>query len=344
MQIKRFEAKSIREALQQVRETMGPEALILSTKPVKKSSFPFELSRRSSIEVIAAIDRPAETPPLRPPSPVSLSKPRDEEGKGGAEEDAIIQKVLSTGLCPEVVHGVVKEIQASRKELSGWTLAETYRGLLRWKLMEKVEVTGPSFDGPQIWSFIGPTGVGKTTTLVKLAAHFRLRASKKVSLISIDTYRVGAVEQLKAYSQILGVPLEIALNREDLKQAIEKNRHQDFVLIDTAGRSPKHKSQLEELKDFLTIHPHIENHLVLSATTKDEDLEQAADRFGILPIRSCIFSKIDETDEYAPMLNQLVRHGRPLSYLTCGQRVPEDIELATKAKVANLVLDQIQWN
>jgi flagellar biosynthesis protein FlhF len=119
---------------------------------------------------------------------------------------------------------------------------------------------------------------------------------------------------------------------------------QDLLLIDTAGRSPNHQGHLEELRDFLTVHPSIENHLILSATTKDRDLDQIVQRFSLLPLKSYLFTKIDETEEYAPILNQILRYKKPLSYLTNGQRVPEDIELATKAKVANLVLQQIQWN
>ena len=178
-----------------------------------------------------------------------------------------------------------------------------------------------------------------------LAAHFGGKVPSKITRITIDTYRIGAVEQLRTYAQILRMPLEIALHREDLKQIIERNRHQDLLLIDTAGRSPNHPNSLEELRDFLTVHPRIENHLLLSATTKDSDLERTARLFSsLLPIKSYIFTKIDETDAYASLFNELHRSKRPLSYLTTGQRVPEDIELATKVRMANLVLSQIQWN
>jgi flagellar biosynthesis protein FlhF len=344
MQIKRFESENIQDALRQVREALGPEAIILSTKTIKKSFSPYDLGKRSSVEVVAATDRfagptgtvsPSSVPPRLPPAPVK------EEPQG---EDAMIQRILSSGLSSEFVRGLAKEIQRTRKELPGWSLSETYRGLLRWKVMEEVEVTGPSFRGPQIWSFIGPTGVGKTTTLVKLAAHFHLRVTQKISLVSIDTYRIGAVEQLRTYAQILNIPLEVAHRPEELGQILERHRHQDLLLIDTAGRSPNQKASFEELRDFLTVDPRIENHLVLSATTKDRDLERMVTSYALLPIKSYIFSKIDETEEYVPLLNQLVRHRKPLSYLTCGQRVPEDLELATKVRVANLVLNQIQWN
>ena len=346
MQIKRFEAKDIQEAIKQVKEVMGPEAIILSTKTVKKPPFRFGLSNRSSVEVVAAIDQPTDpTSGSLPEFPSSTTPQRLREKEGGwVEADTLTQRILSTGLCPKFIEGLGEEIRNLRKEVSDWNLSETYRVLLRWKLMESVEVLSSSFDGTKIWSFIGPTGVGKTTTMVKLAAHFRLRWNKKITLITIDTYRIGAIEQLKTYAQILRIPLEIALHRKELEQIIEKNMQQDLLLIDTAGRSPNHQGHLEELRDFLTVHPSIENHLILSATTKDRDLDQIVQRFSLLPLKSYLFTKIDETEEYAPILNQILRYKKPLSYLTNGQRVPEDIELATKAKVANLVLQQIQWN
>ncbi len=343
MQIKRFEARNVHEALKQVKEAMGPDALILSTKKVKKSSFPFEFSRRSWVEVVAAIDRRTD-PGAESGQPCFPPSKRENLREKKGEEEAIIQRILSTGLCPEFVYNLFEQISTLREEVPSQTLSEAYRNSLRRKLMEKIDVTGPSSVDPKIWSFIGPTGVGKTTTLVKLAAHFRLNFAKKITLITLDTYRIGAVEQLRSYAQILGVPLEIAMDSEELKQIIERNRDQDIVLIDTAGRSPNQPSHLDELKGLLTVHPRIENHLVLSATTKEKDLIRIVERFSLLPIASYIFSKVDETEEYAPMLNQLMRDRRPLSYLTCGQRVPEDVELATKGKVADLVLNQIQWN
>jgi flagellar biosynthesis protein FlhF len=342
MQIRRFEARDIQEALRQVKEEMGPEAIILSTKTVKNPIRRLGFSHPSLVEVVAAIDpAPGSTSLLPTPSIPQPVRGKEEERK---KEDVFIRNLLSTGLYPEFVYGLAEEIQTIQRELPTGSLLEAYRGFLRWKLMESVEVTRPSFDGTKIWSFIGPTGVGKTTTLVKLAAHFSLKVTPKITLITIDTYRIGAIEQLRTYAQILGLPLEIALHPEELQQIIERNMHQDLLLIDTAGRSPNHIGQLEELKGFLTVHSRIENHLILSATTKDGDLDQIVQRFRLLPITSYIFTKIDETDQYAPIFNQLIRYKRPLSYLTKGQNVPEDIELATKGRVANLVLNAIPWN
>jgi len=346
MQIKRFEAQDIQEALRQVKQALGPEAIILSTKTIRTPPDPLRRGRASRVEVVAASDLRAEGSPKNFASPRS-SPPLRSCRKGSlrpSPEDPLLQRILSMGLSPEFVSGLVEEIRALKKETGGWRTPETLRSYLRWKLMEAVEVTGSELKGTKIWAFIGPTGVGKTTTLAKLAAHFSLQLNKRITLITIDTYRIGAVEQLKTYARILRLPLEIASGREELNQVIQKNSHQDLLLIDTAGRNPFQASQLEELKHFLSGDQRIENHLVLSATTKEADLAQIVQRFSLLPIRSYIFTKIDETEEYTSLFNQLVRDKRPLSFLTNGQKVPEDIELASKGRVANLVLDQIPWN
>lgn len=318
----------MQQALRQVKETLGPEAVILSTKTLK---YP---SHKPGIEVIAAIDRQLDSPVL--PSP--------EKNEELRMEDRLIQRMLSSGLPPELVHSLDRDAKALHEEFHHWNRLETYRGLLRSKVMENVEVLGPNLDGSEVWSFVGPTGVGKTTTLVKLAAHFSLKVTSRITLITIDTYRIGAVEQLRTYAEILHLPLEVALHPQDLREIVERNRNQDLLLIDTAGRSPNDTGSIEELRDFLTAHPRIENHLLLSATMKDQDLEKTVRRFGILPIKSYIFTKLDETEAFVPLFNQLARFKRPLSYLTKGQKVPEDIEPATKVGMANLVLNQIEWN
>ena len=187
-------------------------------------------------------------------------------------------------------------------------------------------------------------GVDIDQQMANLAAHFSLRQAQKITLVTIDTYRIGAVDQLKTYARILGLPLEIATGREEFQEILWSNRDRDWVLVDTAGRNPYSQEQLEELKGILSADPRVQNHLVLSATTKDLDLAQVVERFSLLPIRSYIFTKLDETDEYTSLFNQLLRFKRPLSYLTSGQKVPEDIELASKGKVASLVLNRIPWN
>lgn len=346
MQIKQYVARNIQEALKKVKEEMGPEAIILSTKKMKPTGSGSNVYSPPMVEVVAAIDQPSPASsgfngwtPLA--WPAAAERGRE---PGESEEEGFIRRILSAGLSPDFVRGLSEEIRTLRRELSAKHSIEAYRGLLSWRLMESMEVSEFSFKGPRIWSFIGPTGVGKTTTLVKLAAHFRLRGTDRITLITTDTYRIGAVEQLKQYAHILRLPLEVAYQPEELKQIIERHQGQDLLLIDTAGRSPRHAKSMEELRDFLAVHPKIENHLLLSAGTKDNDLAWIVERFRLLPISSYIFTKTDETTQYVPLFNQLMRFKRPLSYLTNGQSVPEDIEAATKPKVAHMVLSAIAWN
>ena len=342
MQIKRFEAQDMQGALRQVKEAMGSEAIILSTKTVKKPGDRFRTAKPSVVEVVAATEGPVAEP-AKPGGRTAALPPSKSPVKKGSG-DPFLEGILSTGLSPEFVGGLAEELKAGGPDAPPGTTPENSQNYLRRKLMEAVEVTGPDLSGNKIWAFVGPTGVGKTTTLAKLAAHFSLRFNKRITLITIDTYRIGAIDQLKTYARILRLPLEIAPGREELQEILQRNSHQDLLLIDTAGRNPYQPGQLEELKNFLTVDPRVESQLVLSATTKDFDLAQIVQRFSLLPIRSYIFTKIDETEEYISLFNQLFRYKRPLSYLTNGQRVPEDIELATKGRVASLVLNRIRWN
>lgn len=337
MQIKRFEGKDMKEVLHRVRDEFGPEAVILSTKRLGPYLDKFKILPSNSIEVIAAVDR-GEKNQTESLSSSSSYQPHD------WEEDVFIRRLLSLGLHRDFVNSFIEEIKYSKKDVSEYNMMEVYKGFLRWKMMESIETLSPKFDRTKIWSFIGPTGVGKTTTLVKLAAKLSLTVTSKITLITIDTYRIGAIEQLKIYTDILRLPLEVAHNPEDLRKIIKRWDTQDLIMIDTPGRSPNHTKQIEELRDFLNIYPTIENHLVLSITTKDKDLDRIVERFNILPIKSFIFTKIDETDHFIPMFNQLFRHKRPITYMTNGQRVPEDIELATKSKVVNLIINSIPWN
>ena len=186
-------------------------------------------------------------------------------------------------------------------------------------------------------ALVGPTGVGKTTTIAKLAAHYALVEQKKVALLTIDTYRIAAVEQLKTYSQIMDIPIFVAHEAGEIVGILEQCRDYDLLLVDTAGRSPNNTTQIMELKPMLETLG-CETHLVLSASTKEEDLYETAKRFSMTRIDRLIFSKIDETSTYGTLFNISDRTGIPLTYLTNGQRVPEDILVATGEAVSNLIL------
>jgi len=190
----------------------------------------------------------------------------------------------------------------------------------------------------KVLAFIGPTGVGKTTTIAKLAAQFALFQRKKVSIITIDTYRIGAVEQLKTYGDIIGVSVEVVMTPAELKEAVNKNSDKDVILIDTSGRSYKNAMQLRTLKGFLEKIPQGEVYLVLSCSTKERDLVHNVEKFGLLGFTRFIFTKTDETDSLGTILNFALELKIPVEYITNGQNVPDDIKVMNPEELAGMVL------
>ena len=195
--------------------------------------------------------------------------------------------------------------------------------------------------GVRIVALLGTTGVGKTTTLAKVAAKFVLEQKTDVALITADTYRISAVEQLKTYSDILELPLEIVYNPAELTASIERHRDKDLILIDTAGRSQHNDYQMRELEEFLRVNPRIEKHLVISATTKFTDAKHIMNKFEQVEPDKIIFTKIDETASLGMIINLLHDKKYSLSYITTGQSVPDDIDRASSDVLANLLLKKV---
>ncbi|MGE5381132.1 MAG: flagellar biosynthesis protein FlhF [Methylocystaceae bacterium] len=187
---------------------------------------------------------------------------------------------------------------------------------------------------------IGPTGVGKTTTIAKLAANYGLLEGKKVALVTVDTYRIAAVEQLKTYAEIIGIPCEVVFNPADIVKALDKHSHRDVVLIDTAGRSPRNEEQIAELTEFIKEGNPDEIILVLSATTRSEDILEIYNRFNIFRVDKIIFTKLDETSKYGNILNAVHKTRTPLAYVTNGQNVPDDIRVPDVAELARVILGE----
>ncbi len=195
--------------------------------------------------------------------------------------------------------------------------------------------------GVRIAALLGTTGVGKTTTLAKIAAKFVLEQRTNVALITADTYRISAVEQLKTYSDILELPLEIVYNPAELAAAIERHRDKELILIDTAGRSQHNDYQLRELEEFLRVNPRIEKHLVISSTTKFTDAKHIIQKFSQVEPDRIIFTKTDETGSLGMIINLLRDNTYSLSYVTTGQSVPDDIERANSDVLANLLFKKV---
>jgi flagellar biosynthesis protein FlhF len=186
-------------------------------------------------------------------------------------------------------------------------------------------------------ALVGPTGVGKTTTIAKLAATFSIVDKKSVALITADTYRVAAVEQLKTYGEIIGITVDVVYTPGELQEAVSKHTDKDLILIDTAGRSHKNSEQMSELKNFLDVSEPTDIFLVLSATTRYQDMIEIANSYSDIPVSRMIFTKLDETSTFGAILNIISKTQKCLSYVTVGQNVPEDIEIADPIKIAKMI-------
>ena len=209
-------------------------------------------------------------------------------------------------------------------------------------LMKIVKVTGGLRVEPgrqRIMALVGPTGVGKTTTVAKLASEQLLKFRQKVGLITIDTFRIAAVEQLKVYAKIMGVPIAVVSGREDLGRAIREFSDRDMVFIDTGGRSQRDALQMSEIYQIFGSDSPIETYLTLAVTTKDTDQSEITRRFGQIPLTGVVYTKLDESTTFGSIFNHSIRFKTPVAYLTTGQKVPEDIEVATKERLVDLLLN-----
>jgi flagellar biosynthesis protein FlhF len=218
---------------------------------------------------------------------------------------------------------------------------ERIRVALREALASWVPVAPPILavrGSRRVVALVGPTGVGKTTTVAKLAANFKLAQGFRPGLVTVDTYRIAAVEQLRTYAEIIDLPLAVANAPSEMPRAIDELGDVDIVLIDTAGRSPRDEVKIRELADFLAAARPDEVHLVLSAVSGERSLRAAVERFAIVHADRLIFTKLDEADGLGSVLSVLGHADRPVSYLTTGQAVPDDIEPADRARLARLIL------
>ena len=253
------------------------------------------------------------------------------------EDSPLAQELVKSGVSTELIRKILDTLNTLPMEGGNQTvksrLGETLGRLIKFAGTLKLRK-----NSPRIIALVGPTGVGKTTTTAKLAAMYALNRGNKVALITMDIFRVGAVEQLKTYSRIMGIPLEVASTPKELEKAVEKHSACDLIFIDTAGRSHKDKEKLDEMKHFLENKIPIEVYLCLSATTKDRELEEILSRFSIFQVSKVVFTKIDESESFGNMVNLLMKDNLQIAYFTTGQRVPEDIEVATSAKLADMIL------
>jgi flagellar biosynthesis protein FlhF len=433
MQIKRYRGTDMQEALHKVKQELGTDAIILSTRQVRGASGKFGLFGKPMLEVTAARDvegiaegNGGVPDPLAPPAtrlsrlqaflkgktPVErsenvfmrqimaknrietrqlltplqddiqelkdilhavgdahraslreegdLHQMRAEMGEmrqmlnqltaqsAGLREAnypenlvVLYQQMIFNGLEDKFARRLVEEALKNipAKEMEDFAYVKIF---LARMLMKIVRVTGgirPEPQGQRIVALIGPTGVGKTTTVAKLASEQLIKHKRRVALITVDTFRIAAAEQLKVYARIMGVPIAVVNGKAELRQALESNAACEAIFIDTGGRSQRDELQMSELRKLFGGEERIEIALTLSATTKDSDQTDITRRFGELPVHSVLFTKLDESTTFGSLFNHSIRFKTPIGYLATGQKVPEDIEVASKERLVDLLLD-----
>ncbi len=253
----------------------------------------------------------------------------------------LIENQVAAELASEILQNLQREIRPEHLASQ-----EFVREKIAQQLEKYLPVAGPiartKLVGPHVVALVGPTGVGKTTTIAKLAANLKLREKRRVGLITIDTYRIAAIDQLKKYADIIGSPLRVVNTPEELREAVDALQDYEYVLIDTAGRSPNDTLKINELRAFLQAAVPDEVHLVLSSTASQSCVELAVNRFSDVGVDKIIFTKLDEAAHVGVVLNVVRKINKGLSYVTTGQDVPDDIEVGQGRRLAQMILGSQQ--
>ena len=385
MQIKRFEAKNMTTALRLIKDELGPDAVILSARSLRKGKGIFGSMKYAGVEVSAAIDnqrlpmgnkislgrrsidpnrgrsrlkeayRVKKKEVIRPtgyPEQNPTDRQRyDSEKKSNSRIknkalSSLYQLILTQEVDRSIAAEIIEEIKrtpAPLGKIDGWDLKSHCTSIL--------EEMGVMIDGDvfaagnaRIAAFIGCTGVGKTTTVAKLAAVQSRRYKKRVALITLDNYGIAAKKQLKTYAQIIGIPLETPVNIAELKRSIKKHKDKELIIIDTPGINPHNQELIQDLKGQFAKLSNLQTHLVLSATTKEKDLIATTEAFKEMNIHRLLFTKIDESCTYGNIVNLLIRTNIPLSFLCGGRKVPDDIEAGSTKKLVALLFKSQSGN
>lgn len=377
MKIKRYIASNQQEALIKVKMDLGSEAVILSTRKIRQKGIKW-LFGKPMVEVVAAVEEKQEVPAmpfaLQPKQKLSqqvqqsdiekrlsgmeemikklcqqvekkYTHENTQEADGQEQKTAIkvfYENLLNNDVEEEFAKKAVDIVESKIGSSTGFNECISILTNLISTTFGKSKPIKLREDGqPTVVAFVGPTGVGKTTTLAKIAADFTLNARKKVGLITADTYRIAAVEQLKTYADILGIPVCVVYSPEDVSHALEELKDKDLILIDTAGRSHKNKEQIDELKNFLDAFKPDEVYLVLSAASSYKSCCEIIDVYNFINDYKLIFTKTDEAASLGVILNVKLKSKKTLAYITMGQNVPDDIEMFNPDKIAKMLIGRL---
>lgn len=365
MEIKTFRAKTMQQALDLVRREMGPEATVLHTRELN-SNLLGRMLRGRQYEIAASSElrvptRLAQMSSLELDYTTRYRHDFQQQEDGLQELHALAEQLRHDShheekQLPETLFDVYTDlVECDIEESISQEFVErlrhepgldprdtaAFRTELTRILEDELHVAGPieaSSDQCRIVALVGPTGVGKTTTIAKLAANYRLRENKRVGLITVDTYRIAAVEQLRTYAEIIDLPMEVVSTPREMREAKARMSDLDLVLMDTAGRSPRDEVRIQELKSMLAEAAPDEVHLVLSAVGGARSLANTAERFAAVGSTALIITKLDEATALGNLVTLTRSCGLPVSYLTDGQNVPDDIQVAHSRTLAELIL------
>ncbi|UOQ93237.1 flagellar biosynthesis protein FlhF [Halobacillus shinanisalinarum] len=361
MKVKKFQAGTMPEVMKKVKKELGTDAIILNSKPIKVGGV-LGLFKKSHVEVIAAIDPTAESVPNKETKTgmkADFSRqntPNNELLKEVKSLKAMIQIQHNRTSYPAAIESIhrhlvsqevepklAKEIADELQKLPahGDISDEQWMNLAGDELQKRLTHLpfGHHSFKKQYVHLVGPTGVGKTTTVAKIAADALLNKRLKVAFITTDTYRIAAIDQLKTYAKILDIPLEVAYSLEDYIQAREKFGDYDLVLIDTAGRNFRDAHYVNELRKVVDFTEDTETYLVLSLTSKYLDMSDIYRQFADISIEKLIFTKEDETSGMGGAISMAVNHNIGVAYVTYGQNVPDDIKPASIDSLVRSVLE-----
>jgi flagellar biosynthesis protein FlhF len=323
MELRTFRKPTVREALREAREALGPDAVVVATDMVAASGLRGLMGRRE-VQITAAVD-----------PKVSASRPSTSERRPSvidAESEALVARLVASGLDRPMAEGIVRAIPYAHRR--GASASLLFRAIA--DNVAPMTAVDPEFAAAEV--FVGPPGVGKTTTIAKIAARERARHGRAIPMIAADGFRAGAVEQLRTYADIIGSAFRVARTSDELEYALMRTRR--TVLVDTAGRSPKDASVREHLA-VLARHENVRTHLVMAADTSVSSARRIFDAYADAQPARVVITKLDEAESLAPLASLLRERGIPISYMTTGQRVPDDLEAATPDMLASAILGEL---
>lgn len=379
MLIKKYLVKNMNEALTRIRYELGKDAIIISQRKVRESGIKgyfkpklievtaalennkiekknkFNVENKNEIDFKDSLDSIKKIIDDRKDSKFDKSQQLNKEinltNTDNIKEEVkeikdLLNRVIKNTNKEEekdIVLEYLKDIDID-DELIKEVLTDKYDNIDAFKtyfkelLENEIQVCTESLSGKVV--LVGPTGVGKTTTIAKLAGRLALIEKKKVGLITIDTYRIGAVEQLKTYAEIMNIPFKVVITLKEMENAVSELEDCDVILIDTTGRSSKNTMQISELRAFTQKVNADHIALVISGTTKNRDIQTIINGYSEIGYEKMIITKLDETSSYGCIYNIIKKAQKPIAYITTGQNVPDDIRIPLKSEISKLILGE----